>query len=67
MCGPYNSILGAKKEEVITRTWTGLPSTFDVIEHDECLFSAVLLEFDDGTFECLSIEPIYEVVQEEKL
>lgn len=67
MCGPYNSILGTRKEEVITRTWTGLPSVFDVIEHDECLFSAVILEFDDATFECLSIEPIYQIVPEEEL
>lgn len=67
MCGPYNSILGTRKEEVITRTWTGLPSTFDVIEHDDCLFSAVVLEFDDATFECLSIEPIYQIIGEDEL
>jgi metallophosphoesterase (TIGR00282 family) len=67
MCGPYNSILGTRKEEVISRTWTGMPATFDVIEHDECLFSAVLLEFDDATNKCLSIKPIYQIIQEEEL
>ena len=67
MCGSYNSILGAKKEGVISRTWTGMPSLFEVIEHDECLFSALILEFDDKTNECLSIEPIYQIVDEEKL
>ncbi len=67
MCGSYNSILGAKKEEVVIKTWTGLPQTFDQVEHDECLFSAVVMEFDDSNFECLSIEPIYEVVSEEEL
>lgn len=67
MCGPYNSILGTRKEEVITRTWTGLPSHFDMIDHDECLFSAVILEFDDTNFECLSIEPLYEIIGEEEL
>lgn len=67
MCGPYNSILGTRKEEVIQRTWTGLPATFDVIEHDECLFSAVLLEFDDASNKCLSIKPIYKIIKEEEL
>lgn len=67
MCGPYNSILGTKKEEVISRTWIGLPSVFGCIEHDECLFSAVVMEFDDKTHECLSIEPIYQIVSEEEL
>ncbi len=67
MCGSYDSILGTKKEEVITKSWTGLPVIFEQVEHGDCLFSAVLLEFDDSSFECLSIEPIYEVVGEEEL
>lgn len=67
MCGPYNSILGTRKEEVITRSWTGLPSVFDVIEHDDCLFSAVILEFDDHNFQCTNIEPIYEIIPENQL
>lgn len=67
MCGPYNSILGTRKEEVIQRTWTGVPAVFDVIERDECLFSAVLLEFDDATNKCLSIKPIYKIIKEDEL
>ena len=67
MCGPYNSILGTRKEEVIQRTWTGLPATFDVIEHVECLFSAVLLEFYDASKKFLSIKPIYKIIKEEEL
>ena len=67
MCGPYNSILGTRKEEVISRSWTGFPAVFDMIDHDECLFSAVILEFDDSTYECLSLEPIYEIISEDEL
>ena len=47
MCGPYDSILGVKKEDVISRTWTGAPTIFNVKEDGPAIFSAVLLSFDD--------------------
>ena len=67
MCGPYNSILGTKKETVITKTWTGYPTMFEMVDHDDSLFSGVIMEFDDHTFKCTSMEPVYEVVSEEEL
>lgn len=67
MCGPYNSILGSKKEEVISRTWMGTPSVFTIEEKDDAIFCAVLMNFDDNTHKCRSIEPIYEIIKEEDL
>lgn len=64
MCGPYDSILGVKKEDVISRTWTGAPTIFNVKEDGPAIFSAVLLSFDDKTFACTGIRPIYKVFEE---
>ena len=64
MCGPYDSILGVKKEDVVTRTWTGTPTVFEVKEDGSGLFSACLLSFDDKTYKCINIRPIYMVLDE---
>ncbi len=62
MCGPYNGILGAGKEEVITRTWTGLSSTFTIEDDDDqSLFNAVILSFDNNN-RCIAIKPIYKIL-----
>ena len=62
MCGPYDSILGVKKEDVVKRTWTSQPTPFNVQEQGEYIFSAVILTFNDSTYECENIEPIYEIL-----
>ena len=62
MCGPYDSILGVKKEDVVKRTWTSQPTPFNVQEQGEYIFSAVILSFNDSTYECESIETIYEIL-----
>lgn len=58
MTGPYYSVIGAKKEEVIFRTRTGLPAKFDVAP-GEGVFSAVILDIDEITGKARSIERIY--------
>lgn len=62
MCGPYDSILGVKKEDVVKRTWTAQPTPFNVQEEGEFIFSAVILSFNDSTYECERIQPIYEIL-----
>ena len=47
MNGPYNGILGASRESVIKRTWTGLPSVFGVEDDDTYLLNGVILTFND--------------------
>ena len=63
----WECILGSKKEEVISRTWMGTPSVFTIEEKDDAIFCAVLMNFDDTTHKCRSIEPIYEIIKEEDL
>ena len=62
MCGPYDSILGVKKEDVVKRTWTSQPTPFNVQEEGESVFSAVLLTFNNQTYECERIQTIYEIL-----
>lgn len=58
MCGPRNGILGCEKEGVIKKTWTGYPSTFEVLDEDETIFSAVVITLDDVTNKVRKITPI---------
>ena len=62
MCGPYDSILGVRKEDVVKRTWTSQPTPFNVQEEGEGVFSAVILTFNDKTYKCERIQPIYEIL-----
>ena len=62
MCGPYNGILGANRDDIIRRTWTGLPTIFGVQEDDEVIFSAVLFIIDDNTNKVIKYKNIYEIV-----
>lgn len=64
MCGPYDSILGVKKEDVVKRTWTSQPTPFNVQEEGEGIFSGVILTFNDATFKCERIQPIYEILED---
>lgn len=66
MCGPYNGILGASKDEVINKTWTGYPQVFDIQEDKEFVFSAVILHFDEQ-FNCIDIKPIYQILQSDEV
>jgi metallophosphoesterase (TIGR00282 family) len=58
MTGPYNSIIGCKKEQVIYRNRTGLPARFDVAE-GKAQFCAVVLDIDEETGRTTNIERIY--------
>lgn len=58
MTGPYNSIIGCKKDEVIFKNRTGLPARFDVA-HGTAQICGVILDIDDVNGKSTYIERIY--------
>ncbi|MBX6394925.1 MAG: TIGR00282 family metallophosphoesterase [Alicyclobacillaceae bacterium] len=57
MTGPFNGIIGMKKEHVIRKMTTHLPTRFEVADGD-VQFSAVVLDLDDESPRCVGIERI---------
>ncbi len=57
MCGPYDSVLGRRKDRVIKHMTTNMPAPFDVATGDVRL-CGVLSEIDPETGRALSIERI---------
>lgn len=57
MTGPYDSVIGVRKETVITRFLNQLPARFDVAS-GPWQFCACMLEVDPATGMCTSINPI---------
>lgn len=66
MCGPYNGILGASREEVITKSWTGKPTIFGVQNDDENIFSAVSFVIDEETKKIIEYKKIYQIYKESR-
>lgn len=58
MTGAYDGILGFKKEGIIDRFQTQLPTRHEVIEQGRYLLSACLIEIDDNTGKAKNIQPI---------
>ncbi|MFB5191500.1 TIGR00282 family metallophosphoesterase [Alicyclobacillus fastidiosus] len=58
MVGPRNGILGMKRESVIRRMRTQLPTKFEVADGPR-QFCAVLMELDDESGRATRIDPIY--------
>ncbi len=57
MCGPYDSVLGRRKDRVLKYMTTNMPHTFDVATGDVRLCGA-LAEIDSETGKALSMERI---------
>ncbi|MDI3327251.1 MAG: TIGR00282 family metallophosphoesterase [Alicyclobacillaceae bacterium] len=57
MTGPFNGIIGMKREPVIRRMLTHMPSRFEVADGD-VQFAAVVLEMDNETRRSVSIDRI---------
>ena len=57
MTGPYNGIIGAKKDNVIEYTRTGIKTKFDV-EPGPAQLNGVVIEIDNETGKALSIQRI---------
>jgi hypothetical protein len=57
MTGPFESIIGVHKENVMERFLTGIPKRFDVAKKDVWLQGAVM-DIDEKTGKSRSIERI---------
>ncbi|MCO6438209.1 MAG: TIGR00282 family metallophosphoesterase [Phycisphaerae bacterium] len=57
MCGPYDSILGRKKEAILSTMITSVPERFDVAEGDARL-CGVIVNVDPATKHATSIERV---------
>ena len=57
MCGPYDSILGRRKDKVLKFMTTGMPSMFEMATGDMRM-CGMLAEIDPSTGKALSIERI---------
>lgn len=63
MCGPYDGILGASKDSVILKTWTGMPTVFGVEKCEDSIFSAVVFTIDEDTKKIIDYKTIYEKIK----
>ena len=57
MCGPYDSVLGRRKDRVVKHMTTSMPHSFDVATADVRLCGAIA-EIDETTGRAISIERI---------
>ena len=57
MTGPYDSVIGVQKEQILQRFLTSIPGRFEAAIHD-VRFCAVLVECDEMTGRASSIERI---------
>ncbi|UCD55786.1 MAG: TIGR00282 family metallophosphoesterase [Candidatus Omnitrophota bacterium] len=57
MTGPFDSVIGRKKEQILTRFITQMPTRFQMADADIWL-NAVVIDFDDKTGKANSIERI---------
>ncbi|MCL4534157.1 MAG: TIGR00282 family metallophosphoesterase [Bacteroidetes bacterium] len=66
MVGPWNSIIGAKPEPVISHFLTQLPAHFDIAD-GPIVFNAVLIEIDPLSGGAISIERLDAVLEEKRV
>lgn len=62
MCGPCDSVIGQKKEKIIERYLTGMPTRFEVATSDIQL-QGVVLDIDEKTGKANSIERLQRKVK----
>ena len=55
MTGPYNSVIGIEKEQVIQRFLTNIPVRFETAK-GEGIFSAIVIEIDEKTGKSTAIQ-----------
>jgi 2',3'-cyclic-nucleotide 2'-phosphodiesterase len=55
MTGPYDSVIGVEKDNVISRFTTGMPSRFETAKNDP-RFAAAVIDVDPETGRARAIE-----------
>lgn len=58
MCGASNGVIGAKREVIIPKMWTGIQSRYEVAEGNGQL-NALVLSIDESTMKTSSLERIF--------
>ncbi|KFN89672.1 phosphoesterase [Tetragenococcus muriaticus 3MR10-3] len=58
MTGPYDAILGMKKDPIIEKFITALPKRFEVVENGRSILSACILEINPRNGKTKTIAPI---------
>jgi len=58
MVGPVDSVLGIKKQGVIETYLTQVGSKHELIEQGEVVINGVILDIDDKTGKCISINRV---------
>lgn len=61
MTGPYDSVIGRKKEQIIERFVTQLPTRFEMAT-DDVQMHGVIIELDDKTGKALDIKRVQEKI-----
>lgn len=61
MTGLYDGALGFDKETVVNKLMYGNQTRFDLPNEGRGLFSAVVLDVDDNSGQCIEIFPIYQI------
>jgi metallophosphoesterase (TIGR00282 family) len=64
MVGPFDSVIGVKKDQVISRFLYRVPVRFEVASGRPCM-GAVLVDIDEVTGKALSIKRVHEEIGEE--
>ena len=63
MCGDPDGIIGFEKDSVINKTVFGSEKPFQINDAAPMMVNAVVMEFDDANYRCVSIERINERVE----
>ncbi len=66
MCGAYNGVLGFERNSVIKKTLFGEQSHFELLDKDDAIISAVVIDVDNETRKAKEIFPIYQIYKLEK-
>ncbi len=64
MCGDGGGIIGFEKRSVINKMVYGEKGPFQIDENAKMMVNAIVMDFDEATLKCRSIEKIDEVLEE---
>lgn len=56
MCGPYETVLGVKKEIIINKMRTNMPARFEIDEKAPCSINACIFTVDEKSGKCTQVE-----------
>lgn len=63
MVGVKDSVLGVRKDEVLEKFLTQMPTKFEIDDHGICEVSGALIESEEESIKAKKIEPIYREVE----